>query len=157
MELWPLGFGGRGAGPRHFGVRLCDGRDVDLGVGGRAAIGGGDGRLWRPHGQIISAIKVRCGWHLSILWPFVSGSAIGIPIGTWLLPFLDPNRCKLVLGSLLVVCCSAMLATSRLPHINHGGRWADAVVGIAGGIRAAFVPLHFEQYLPSEIARCGRS
>jgi uncharacterized membrane protein YfcA len=87
-------------------------------------------------GQIISAIRVRRGWHLSILWPFVLGSAIGIPIGTRLLPYLDPNRFKLVLGTLLVVCCSAMLATSRLPHINHGGRWADAAVGILGGIMA---------------------
>jgi uncharacterized membrane protein YfcA len=87
-------------------------------------------------GQIISAIRVRRGWHLSILWPFVLGSAIGIPIGTRLLLYLDPNRFKLVLGTLLVVCCSAMLATSRLPHIKHGGRWADAAVGILGGIMA---------------------
>jgi uncharacterized membrane protein YfcA len=87
-------------------------------------------------GQIISAIRVRRGWHLSILWPFVLGSAIGIPIGTRLLPMLDPNRFKLVLGSLLVVCCSAMLATARLPHIRSGGRIADAGIGILGGIMA---------------------
>lgn len=87
-------------------------------------------------GQIISAIRVRRGWHLSILWPFLVGSAIGIPIGTRLLPLLDPNRFKLVLGSLLVVCCSAMLATSRLPHIKSGGRLADAGAGILGGIMA---------------------
>src|SRR5918996_234736 len=36
----------------------------------------------------------------------------------------------------MVVCCSAMLATSRLPHIHHGGRWADAAVGVLGGIMA---------------------
>jgi uncharacterized membrane protein YfcA len=87
-------------------------------------------------GQIISAIRVRRGLHLSILWPFVLGSAIGIPIGTRLLPLLDANRFKLVLGSLLVICCSAMLATSRLPHITRGGRLADAVVGTIGGIMA---------------------
>ena len=87
-------------------------------------------------GQIISAIRVRRGWHFSILWPFVVGSVIGIPIGTRLLPYLDPNRFKLVLGSLLVVCCSAMLATSRLPHITRGGRIADAGVGLLGGIMA---------------------
>ena len=85
-------------------------------------------------GQIISAIRVRRGWHLSILWPFVGGSALGIPIGTRLLPYLDPNRFKLVLGSLLVVCCSAMLASSKLPHIRRGGRLADAAVGLLGGI-----------------------
>jgi uncharacterized membrane protein YfcA len=87
-------------------------------------------------GQIISAIRVRRGLHVSILWPFVVGSAIGIPIGTRLLPYLDPNRFKLVLGALLVICCSAMLATSRLPHISSGGRVADAIVGLLGGVMA---------------------
>ena len=40
-------------------------------------------------GQVISAIRVRRGWYVSILWPFVVGSAIGIPIGTKLLGLLD--------------------------------------------------------------------
>lgn len=87
-------------------------------------------------GQVMSAIRVRRGWHVSILWPFVAGSAIGIPIGTWLLPMLDPDRFKLVLGTLLVVCCSAMLATAKLPRITHGGRVADAGVGLLGGVMA---------------------
>ena len=87
-------------------------------------------------GQVISAIRVRRGWHVSLLWPFLLGSAVGIPIGTRLLPLLDPNRFKLVLGSMLVVCCSAMLATSRLPRIKKGGRLADAGVGVLGGIMA---------------------
>jgi uncharacterized membrane protein YfcA len=41
-----------------------------------------------------------------------------------------------VLGALLVICCSAMLATSRLPHISSGGRVADAIVGLLGGVMA---------------------
>ncbi len=87
-------------------------------------------------GQIISVIRVRRGWHVGLLWPFVLGSAVGIPLGTRLLPLLDPNRFKLVLGSLLVVCCSAMLLTARLPKVTHGGRWADAFVGLLGGVMA---------------------
>ena len=87
-------------------------------------------------GQVISAIRVRRGWYVSILWPFVVGSAIGIPIGQQLLALLDPNQFKLVLGSLLVVCCSAMLATARLPKIHHGGKVADAGVGLLGGVMA---------------------
>jgi uncharacterized membrane protein YfcA len=87
-------------------------------------------------GQVISAMRVRRGWHLDLLWPFLAGSAIGIPIGSMLLPYLDPNRFKLVLGSLLVICCSMMLATKRLPHIDHGGRPADAFVGLLGGVMA---------------------
>ncbi len=87
-------------------------------------------------GQIISVLRVRRGWHLSLLWPFVLGSGVGIPLGTRLLPLLDPNRFKLVLGGMLVVCCSAMLATSRLPSVKTGGRWADAFVGLLGGVMA---------------------
>lgn len=87
-------------------------------------------------GQCISAIRVRRGWHMDILWPFVLGAAIGIPVGTQLLESLNPNMFKLVLGSLLVVCCSAMLATSRLPKITSGGKPADAVVGLFGGVMA---------------------
>jgi hypothetical protein len=87
-------------------------------------------------GQIISVLRVRRGWHVALLWPFVLGSAVGIPIGTQLLPLLDPNRFKLVLGSMLVVCCSAMLATASLPAIRHGGRVADAGVGLLGGVMA---------------------
>jgi uncharacterized membrane protein YfcA len=87
-------------------------------------------------GQIISVVRVRRGWHFSLLWPFVLGSAIGIPIGTRLLPLLDPNRFKVVLGGMLVVCCAAMLATARLPTIRSGGRLADAAVGLLGGVMA---------------------
>jgi uncharacterized membrane protein YfcA len=87
-------------------------------------------------GQIVSVIRVRRGFHLHLLWPFVLGSAVGIPIGNRLLPMLDPGRFKLVLGALLVVCCSAMLATARLPKITHGGRVADAFVGLLGGVMA---------------------
>jgi uncharacterized membrane protein YfcA len=87
-------------------------------------------------GQVISAIRVRRGWHIPILWPFVVGAAIGIPLGNQLLSALDPNRFKLVLGSLLVVCCSAMLATASLPKVTKGGRAADAGVGLLGGVMA---------------------
>jgi uncharacterized membrane protein YfcA len=87
-------------------------------------------------GQIISVIRVRRGWHVSLLWPFVLGSIVGIPIGTRLLPLLDPNRFKLVLGAMLVVCCSAMLLTARLPRIHRGGKLADAGVGLLGGVMA---------------------
>lgn len=87
-------------------------------------------------GQIISALRVRRGWHVHLLWPFVLGSAIGIPMGQRLLTVLDPSMFKLVLGGMLVVCCSAMLATAKLPKITHGGKPADAFVGLLGGLMA---------------------
>jgi uncharacterized membrane protein YfcA len=87
-------------------------------------------------GQVIAAIRVRRDWHVGTLWTFVVGSAVGIPVGTRLLPLLDPNRFKLVLGAMLVVGCSAMLASSRFPSIEKGGSVADAAVGFLGGVMA---------------------
>ena len=87
-------------------------------------------------GQVISVLRVRRGWHFELLWPMLIGAAIGIPLGNLLLNRLDPNWFKLVLGSLLVVCCSAMLATARLPKVTSGGKPADAGVGLLGGVMA---------------------
>lgn len=87
-------------------------------------------------GQVVSVLRVRRGWQLGLLWPFLAGSALGIPLGTRLLPLLDPNRFKLVLGLLLVGCCSAMLLSASLPRVTHGGRIADAGAGLVGGLMA---------------------
>ena len=87
-------------------------------------------------GQIMSAIRVRRGWHLSLLWPFLVGSAIGIPLGTRLLPLLDPNRFKLVLGWHAGGVLFGDAAHSRLPKITHGGKVADAGAGLLGGVMA---------------------
>jgi len=43
-------------------------------------------------GQLVSVLRVRRGWHLSLLWPFLLGSALGIPIGNNLLRLVDANR-----------------------------------------------------------------
>lgn len=87
-------------------------------------------------GQIISALRVRRGMHWHLLWPFLLGSAIGIPTGQRLLTVLDPAAFKLVLGGMLVVACGAMLATAKLPKVTHGGKPADAVAGLLGGVMA---------------------
>ena len=84
-------------------------------------------------GQVIAAVTVRRGFDLPRLAPFVLGGLAGVPLGVWLLPHLDVALFKAVLGGLLVLFCPAMLMAARLPRITHGGRLADAVVGMAGG------------------------
>lgn len=138
MELWVLGLGaaiaGLVQGISGFAFAMVAMSiwvwAIDPGIAAVMAVFGGF------TGQVVSAIRVRRGWHVNLLWPFVLGSAVGIPIGTRLLPLLDPNRFKLVLGSLLVICCSAMLASSKLPHVERGGRVADAIAGLLGGVMA---------------------
>ena len=85
-------------------------------------------------GQLVAAATVRRGFDRVRLLPFVLGGLAGIPIGVAVLPLLDTDVFKLVLGTLLVLWCPAMLLAKQLPRITRGGRVADAVVGVAGGV-----------------------
>jgi uncharacterized protein len=85
-------------------------------------------------GQIISAISVRRGFRWPVLLPYVLGGLAGIPIGIAILPRLDVEMFKALLGALLLVFSPLMLLAPSLPPITWGGRIADAVVGLLGGI-----------------------
>ncbi len=85
-------------------------------------------------GQLVAAVKVRRGFDLPLLAPFILGGLVGIPLGVALLPRLDIDWFKTILGGLLVVWCPAMLFARNLPRITGGGRAADTVVGLAGGV-----------------------
>ncbi len=85
-------------------------------------------------GQVLAVFSVRRGFDIKQLLPFVLGGLAAIPIDVQLLPKLDMNLFKAFLGTLLVLWCPVMLMSKRLPRISFGGRLADAVVGMAGGI-----------------------
>lgn len=85
-------------------------------------------------GQVMAAVSVRRPFALARLWPFLLGGWLGVPLGVALLPRLDVDWFKAVLGLLLVIWCPAMLMARRLPAVTAGGRVADGTAGIAGGI-----------------------
>jgi uncharacterized membrane protein YfcA len=84
-------------------------------------------------GQLVAVLSARRPLRLQALAPFLAGGALGIPLGIAVLPHLNPDLFKLVLGSVLVVWCPVMLLSSHLPKVSHGGRLADGVAGAAGG------------------------
>ncbi|MFE8646981.1 sulfite exporter TauE/SafE family protein [Sphingomonas sp. NCPPB 2930] len=85
-------------------------------------------------GQLVAAFTVRRGFDVKTLLPFILGGLTGIPLGVALLPRLDMNWFKAILGTLLVLWCPAMLMSKRLPRISKGGNTADAIVGLMGGV-----------------------
>jgi uncharacterized protein len=85
-------------------------------------------------GQILGALTLRRGWHWRRFAPFLIGGLLGIPLGVLLLPRLDTDLFKLVLGSLLVLTCPALLLASELPRVRVGGRIADSLAGLGGGV-----------------------
>lgn len=83
-------------------------------------------------GQLIAVFSVRRGFRWPLLWPFVLGGLAGIPLGVWVLPYLDMLWFKAVFGTLLVLWCPLMLMAPRLPRLQ-GNRLADGAVGMVGG------------------------
>lgn len=85
-------------------------------------------------GQVVAAFSVRRGVDLRSLAPYCLGGLAGVPLGVLLLPHLDITLFKGGLGALLLIWCPAMLFARNLPKITFGGRIADAVIGLGGGV-----------------------
>lgn len=89
-------------------------------------------------GQVVAAFTVRRGFNLRMLTPFIVGGLCGIPIGVYLLPYLDIYKFKAILGTFLVICCPLMLFADRLPKIQNVPRLADGLAAMGGGIMGGF-------------------
>jgi uncharacterized membrane protein YfcA len=65
---------------------------------------------------------------------FVLPGVLGVPIGTFLLPHIDPRLFKMGVGIFLVAYSSYVLA--RKVHLNSdwGGSAANGVIGFGGGV-----------------------
>ncbi len=85
-------------------------------------------------GQIVAAFSAPRAPRWALLLPFVVGGLVGVPIGTAVLPHLEPERFKAFFGAMLVVCCPLMMVAQDLPRLTRGGRVADGAVGLAGGV-----------------------
>ncbi|MCW5654286.1 sulfite exporter TauE/SafE family protein [Hydrogenophaga sp.] len=84
-------------------------------------------------GQVVAAVSSRRGLRLGTLAPFLAGGAVGIPLGIAVLPLLNADLFRLVLGGVLVVFCPTMLLAPSLPKVARGARAGDALAGAVGG------------------------
>lgn len=85
-------------------------------------------------GQLVAVFTVRRGFNLRLLLPFVLGGLAGIPLGVTVLPRLDMDWFKALLGGFLALWCPVMLMARSLPPVRVGGRIGDAIAGMAGGV-----------------------
>ena len=85
-------------------------------------------------------------WKLrrALVWrniaPFIIGGAIGIPIGTMLLTYIDPAYLRSGVGALLVIYGAHGLAQPKLRPVP-GSVAADTGIGFANGILAGLTGL----------------
>ena len=66
--------------------------------------------------------------------PFIVGGLAGVPIGTSLVIYLEPDWFRFGVGVVLIVFSAVMLHGRFRRPIAWGGRAADAAVGLGGGI-----------------------
>src|SRR5215470_12696548 len=70
---------------------------------------------------------------LTLVWPFLIGGLLGVPIGTMLVAHADPHVFKLTVGILLLVFPTALYFSAPMAF-DFGGRIADGIIGFIGGI-----------------------
>ncbi|MBM3547948.1 MAG: sulfite exporter TauE/SafE family protein [Alphaproteobacteria bacterium] len=91
--------------------------------------------------QIYSMRQLRRGIRLDLAMPFIVGGLIGIPLGAWLLIWIDRDTFRFSVGIFLVVYTAIMLALGATPPLRWGGKVADAVVGWTGGVMGGIAGL----------------
>src|ERR1700749_2490418 len=93
---------------------------------------------------------------LTLVWPFLIGGLLGVPIGTMLVAHADPTIFKLTVGILLLVFPTALYFSAPMAF-DFGGRIADAIggfiVGILGGLSGVSGP---PPILWASIRGCGK-
>lgn len=91
---------------------------------------------------IICSVIAQCQtipaiWHaidFRRIWPMLAAGVLGVPIGASLLGHVNADAFRLGIGVLLVVFSTTMLIGRARTAIRWGGRAADAVIGLGGGV-----------------------
>jgi uncharacterized membrane protein YfcA len=78
--------------------------------------------------------KLRRAVRLDRLWPFIAGSAVGIPAGAALLTWASPAHLRLAVGLLLTAFSLYNLLRPSLAALKWAGRWSDGGVGVLNGL-----------------------
>jgi uncharacterized membrane protein YfcA len=84
------------------------------------------------HAATLPVISHAIDWRR--LAPMLIAGLIGVPIGTWLLPWISLAAFKLAVGLVLIAYCTFMLLAAGRLRMVGGERKAEAAIGFAGGI-----------------------
>jgi hypothetical protein len=85
--------------------------------------------------QGASVWKLRRALDWRLLWPFIAGAALGIPLGVSILTYADPAYVKAGVGAFLVLYSLYALFRPAMKPIDAGAA-ADAGVGFLNGVLA---------------------
>jgi uncharacterized protein len=84
--------------------------------------------------QAYAVWKLRHSLEVRRLVPFVTGSALGVPVGIAVLKWVPSARLRVMVGILLILFSLYSLLRPKLPPIKDAGRVADVGVGLFNGV-----------------------
>jgi uncharacterized protein len=84
------------------------------------------------HASMLPRLAPAIDWRR--MAPMVVAGVAGVPIGTWILPWISVWAFKLMIGAALVAFSTFMLVAAGRVRLSSGGPMAEAAVGFAGGI-----------------------
>lgn len=88
---------------------------------------------------VIPMIWRRLDWRAAA--PFLIGGICGVPFGAALLSVLSADTFRHIAGALLVLYSVSVLLAGRLPSLRIENRYADAAIGLGGGVLGGFAGL----------------
>jgi hypothetical protein len=83
--------------------------------------------------QSVAIWKLRHALNWRGIAPFIIGGAVGIPLGTMLLTYVDPSVMRVSIGVLIMVYAAYGLARPEFMAIK-AGTMADVAVGVLNGL-----------------------
>ena len=95
--------------------------------------------------HIVSVWQYRREIEFRLLWPFVAGGALGVPLGVFALQRLDAGLFRHIFGAFMIAYSGDMLMRPRIPVLRLRpaiARIADGCVGWISGILGGFALLH---------------
>ena len=85
-------------------------------------------------GQLLSLKTIRRGFRRDLITPLLIGGILGVPVGVFLLHYLNAEYFKLCIGCLLIVYCPIMIFSKNVPKIGVVPAWVEVAVGHLSGI-----------------------
>jgi len=93
----------------------------------------------------ISVWRYRRDIEYRLLWPFVAGGVLGVPVGVLALHHINLAVFRHLIGALMIAYSSYTLLRPRLPTLRFppsAARSLDAAVGLAGGVLGGLAMLN---------------
>jgi hypothetical protein len=84
--------------------------------------------------QGYSVWKLRRALDWKKLWPFVTGAALGVPVGVSILTWANPAHVRMGVGAFLVLYSLYALFRPAIAPVKVGGAAANAGVGFLNGV-----------------------